>query len=199
MIPLIIKTDKQKKLAKFYNRTHRRLTFLKEMLTSWKAFKMRINAKKEYLLNKHFDQNNAMSEQDTLALEQFTKAFGMINGILSRYHLKPQDVKVDLFRSKDHPEYGLAPEHLGWKKAALKGVTIHNIPGDNFDIRESPFDKVLARMFQEILDERHVNLYSEVSLKQERSNKLPTFLRTLTLINFFLFESFQVDLPLYLV
>jgi len=193
------KTDKQKKLAKFYNRTHRRLTFLKEMLTSWKAFKMRINAKKEYLLNKHFDQNNAMSEQDTLALEQFTKAFGMINGILSRYHLKPQDVKVDLFRSKDHPEYGLAPEHLGWKKAALKGVTIHNIPGDNFDIRESPNDKVLARMFQEILDEKHINYYSEVSLKQERSNKSATFLRTLTLINIFLFESFQANLPLYLV
>jgi amino acid adenylation domain-containing protein len=150
------KTDKQKKLVKSYIRTRKRLTYLLEMLTSWKAFKMRLNAKKEYLLNKHFDQNT-MSEQDTLALEQFTEAFGMIHGILSRYHLKSQDIKVDLFRSKDHPEYGLAPTHLGWKKAALKGVTIHNIPGDNFDIRESPFDKVLARMFQEILDERHLN------------------------------------------
>jgi len=193
------KTRKQKKLVRHYNRTKRRLTFLIEMFTSWKAFKMRINAKKDYLVQKHLDQNNIMSEEDTLALEQFEKASGMMLGILDQYHLKPQYIKVDLFRSKDHPEYGLAPEHLGWKKAALKGVTIHNIPGDNFDIRESPFDKVLARMFQEILDERHVNLYSEVSLKQERSNKLPTFLRTLTLINFFLFESFQADLPLYLV
>ena len=192
------KTEKQKKIVKFYNRTRKRVTFLIEMLTSWKAFKHRINAKKEYLLNKHFDKN-AMSEQDALALEQFTEAFGMIHGILSRYHLKSQDIKVDLFRSKDHPEYGLAPAHLGWKKAALKGVTIHNIPGDNFDIRESPFDKVLARMFQEILDENHINYYSEVNLKQEGTNKLPTFLRTLTLINFFIFDSFQVDLPLYLV
>lgn len=152
------KTDKQKKLVKSYNNTRRRLTFLIEMLTSWKAFKMRLNAKKEYLRNKHFDQNNTMSEQDALALEQFTEAFGMIHGILSRYHLKPQNIKVDLFRSKDHPEYGLAPTHLGWNKAALKGVQIHNIPGDNFDIRESPFDKTLARMFQEILDERHTNV-----------------------------------------
>ena len=119
---------------------------------------MRINAKKDYLVQKHLDQNNIMSEEDTLALEQFEKASGMMLGILDQYHLKPQNIKIDLFRSKDHPEYGLAPEHLGWKKAALKGVTIHNIPGDNFDIRESPFDKVLARMFQKILDERHHNV-----------------------------------------
>jgi amino acid adenylation domain-containing protein len=193
------KTYKQKKWAKSYNRTRKRVTFLVQMLTSWRAFKHRINMKKEYLLNKHFDQDNAMTEQDVLALEQFTEAFSMIQSILDRYHLKPQNLKVDLFRSKNHPEYTVAPTHLGWKKAALKGVTIHNIPGDNFDIRESPFDKVLARMFQEILDEKHINFNSEVSLKQEKNNKLPTFLSTLTLINIFLFESFQSDLPLYLV
>lgn len=193
------KTDKQKKLVKSYIRTRKRITYLIEMLTSWKAFKMRLNAKKEYLQKKHFNQNNTMSEQDALALEQFTEAFGMIQGILNRYHLKSEDIKVDLFRSKDHPEYGLAPKHLGWKKAALKGVTNHNIPGDNFDIRVSPFDKVLAQMFQKILDEKHNKYYSELSLKQESKNKLPTLLKTLALVNFFILESFQTDFPLYLV
>lgn len=193
------KTYKQKKLVRYVARTHRRLTFLKEMLLSWKAFKMRINAKKEYLLKMHFDQNDRMSEQDALALEQFTEAASMIQGILDRYHLKSQNIKVDLFRSKDHVDHKLAPTHLGWKKAALKGVAIHNIQADKFDIRVSPNDKILARMFQEILDEKHINFNSGVSLKQERNNTLPTFLRRVTLINFFLLESFQVDLPLYLV
>jgi thioesterase domain-containing protein len=167
------KTHKQKKIVRHYNKTKKRLTYLIEMFTSWKAFKMRINAKKDYLAQKHFEQNNTMSEEDTLALEQFTKAAGMMHGILDQYHLKPQNINVDLFRSKDHPEYGLAPSHLGWKKAALKGVKIHNIPGDNFDLTKSPFDKVLARMFQKILNKKHVNLVAVVSFIQEIINFQP--------------------------
>ena len=152
------KTHKQKKLMKYFQRSHRRLVFLKEMLTSWKAFKMRFNAKKEYILKKHFEQNDTMTEQDALALEQFTEAAVMIQGILDQYHLKPQNVKVDLFRSINHVDHILAPTHLGWKKAALMGVDIHSVPVENFDIRMSPNDKILARMFQELLDKRHVNV-----------------------------------------
>ena len=151
------KTQKQKKLVKYYAKTRRRLIYLMEMLTSWKGFMKRFNSKKEYLQKKHFDQNIQLTEQEILAHEQFTKAVDLIMGILNKYHLKPQKLKVDLIRSKDHPEYGLAPIHLGWKKAALMGVNIHNIPGDNFDIRESPHDKNLAKIFQEILDKRHAN------------------------------------------
>ncbi|WP_304197890.1 amino acid adenylation domain-containing protein [Flavobacterium alvei] len=151
------KTQKQKKLVKYYAKTSKRLIYLIEMLTSWKGFMKRFNSKKEYLQKKHFDQNIQLTEQEILAHEQFTKAVDLIMGILNKYHLKPQKLKVDLIRSKDHPEYGLAPIHLGWKKAALMGVNIHNIPGDNFDIRESPHDKNLAKIFQEILDKRHAN------------------------------------------
>jgi thioesterase domain-containing protein/acyl carrier protein len=151
------KTYKQKKLVRYYVRTHKRLVFLKEMLLNWKAFKMRINAKKEYLLKKHFDKDNSMSEEDALALKQFTEAVSMIQTILDRYHLKPQNINVDLFRSKDHVAHIAAPTHVGWKKAALKGVTVHNIPVDNFDIRLAENDKILARMFQDILDKRHAN------------------------------------------
>lgn len=151
------KTLRQKKLVKYYARTRKRLIYLKEMLTSWKAFKKRFNAKKDYIQQRHFVQNNTITEQEALAHTQFTKAVGMIRGILDRYHLKSHSLKVDLIRSKDHPAYGLAPIHLGWKKAALKGVNIHNIPGDNFDIRESPHDKVLAGILQDILDKRHAS------------------------------------------
>lgn len=149
------KTYKQKKIIRYYHRTRRRLLFLKEMLTSWKAFKQRLNAKKEYILKKHFDENNAMSELDALALERFIEATGMMHGILDKYHLKPQSAKVDLFRSKDNTAHILAPKHLGWKKAARKGVEVHEIPVSDFDMRVAPHDKILARMLQNILDERH--------------------------------------------
>ena len=150
------KTNRQKKLARYYQRTYKRLIFLKEMLTSWKFFKKRFNSKKDYILKKHFNKNNIiMSEQEISAQELFTEAVGKILNILGKYHLKPQNIEVDLFRSKNRIDHQFAPSHLGWKKAALKGVKIHTIPTDNFDIRESPHDKILARIFQDILNEKH--------------------------------------------
>lgn len=150
------KTQKQKKLIRYYHRTQRRLLFLKEMLTSWTAFKKRFNAKKEYILNKHLDDNNSkMSELDALALERFTEATAMMRRILDEYQLKPQNLKVDVFRSKDNTAHLLAPKHLGWKKAARKGVLVHEIPVSDFDMRNAPHDKILARMLQDILDERN--------------------------------------------
>jgi amino acid adenylation domain-containing protein len=148
----------QKKLIRIHNRNRRRLDFLKEMLTSWKAFKMRTNAKKEYILKTYFGKKDIMTEQEALALEEFTVANSMVNKIVDRYHLKPQNFEVDLFRAKDNTEYRLDPMHLGWKKAALKGVTIHNISGNHLDIVAPPNDKVLARMLQDILDERHASI-----------------------------------------
>jgi amino acid adenylation domain-containing protein len=149
------KTYQQKKLVRYYDITQRRLDFLKEMLLSWKAFKMRINAKKEHVLKTYFGVKDPMTEQEALALEQFKEASLMVEKIINRYQLKPQDFEVDLFRAKDDGNYKLDPMHLGWKKAALRGVQIHNIPGDHLDIVAPPNDKVLARMLQDILDHRH--------------------------------------------
>ncbi len=140
---------------RYIDRTRRRLDFLLEMLISWKAIKFRINAKKEYLLKKYFGFKEIMTEQETLALQEFTIANGMVNKIVDQYHLIPQDFEVDLFRAKDDTEYKLDAEHLGWKKAALKGVRIHNIPGDHLDIVAPPNDKILARMLQDVLDNRN--------------------------------------------
>ena len=148
----------QKKLIRYLDLTYKRLDFLKEMLLSWKAFKMRINSKKDYIVKKHFGYNNTMTDQEALALEQFIEADSMVKTIVDRYHIKPQNIEVDLFRSKDDLHYKLDPTHLGWKKAALKGVKIHNIPGNHLDILAPPNDKILARMLQDILNKRYLNL-----------------------------------------
>lgn len=151
-------TYRRKQLVRYLDKTHRRLDFLKGMLLSWKAFKMRINGKKEYILQRHFGKKVEMTEQEELALQEFIVADAMVKKIVDRYHLKPQKFKVDLFRSKDDDNYKLDPTHLGWKKAALGGVNIHNISGNHLNIVAPPNDKVLARLLQDILDEKHENL-----------------------------------------
>ncbi|NDP28894.1 MAG: amino acid adenylation domain-containing protein, partial [Flavobacterium sp.] len=151
-------TLSQKKMIRYFDITRRRLDYLMGMLTSWKSLKLRTNAKKEYILRMYFGKKDQITEQEALSLEQFIKANIKVNEIVDRYHLKPQNFEVDLFRAKDDASYKLDPTHLGWKKAALKGVKIHNIPGDHLDIVAPPNDKTLARMLQEILDERHANI-----------------------------------------
>jgi amino acid adenylation domain-containing protein len=151
-------TYRRKQIVRYFDITHRRLDFLKEMLLSWKAFKLRFNGKKDYILKRHFGKKTTMTEQETLALEKFIEADSMVKKIVDRYHLKPQNFEVDLFRSKDDINYKLDPTHLGWKKAALKGVRIHNISGNHLDIVAPPNDKILARLLQEILDEKHENI-----------------------------------------
>lgn len=149
---------RRKQLVRYFDITHRRLDFLKEMLLSWKAFKMRINGKKEYILKRHFGKKDEMTEQEELALKEFIEADSMVKKIVDRYHLKPQNFEVDLFRSKDDINYRLDPTHLGWKKAALGGVTIHNISGNHLEIVAPPNDVFLARLLQEILDEKNENI-----------------------------------------
>jgi len=153
-----VPTLSQKKLVRYYDRTYRRLDYLIEMLTSWKGFKRRSQAKKDYILKMYFGQKDVLSEQEALALEEFTVANSMVNKIVDCYHLKPQNIAVDLFRAKDDLEYKLDSEHMGWKKAALKGVAIHNVPGNHLSIVDPPNDTILAKMIQNILDERHANI-----------------------------------------
>ena len=148
----------QKNLVKYYDRTYRRVDFLMEMLTSWKSLKYRVSTKKDYVLKKYFGLNNIMTEQELLALTEFKKASSMVDKIVERYQLKPLDVEVDLFRANDDKDYKLDQKHLGWKKAALKGVKIHNVTGNHLGIVDPPNDKILAKMIQDILDEKHANI-----------------------------------------
>lgn len=147
-----------KKLIRYFDITLRRLDYLIEILTSLKSLKLRFKAKKEYILKIYFGKKDILSEQEEIALLQFEEANTMVNKIVDRYHLKPQNFEVDLFRAKDDLGHKLDSAHMGWKKAALKGITIHNVPGNHISIVEPPNDKVLAGMMQNILNERHANI-----------------------------------------
>ncbi|MBP0903701.1 amino acid adenylation domain-containing protein [Mariniflexile gromovii] len=148
----------QKRLVRYYDRTYRRVDYLWQMLTSWEALKLRANTKKVYLQKKYFGLKDDMTEQEVVAHELYVEADAMVSKIVDKFQLKPQDFEVELFRAKDDDSYKLDPEHLGWKRAALKGVNIHNISGNHLNIVAPPNDKKLARMLQDILDKKHANI-----------------------------------------
>ncbi|MCL6461621.1 MAG: amino acid adenylation domain-containing protein, partial [Flavobacterium micromati] len=148
----------QKKLIRFYDKTRKWFDFLKEMITSWTSIKLHINSKKEYLLKKYFGLRDSMTDQELAALEKFIEANRHVEKLVDRYCLIPQFFEVELFRANDNMNYKLDPTHLGWKKAALNGVNIHNIAGNHLTIVAPPNDKIIARMLQEILIKKHENI-----------------------------------------
>ncbi len=69
------------------------------------------------------------------------------------YFIKPYNGKIDLFRAKVRTYYMDDPKYLGWKKYALKGVHIHEIPGDHNYIFAPPNDKEFAYVLQNCLNQ----------------------------------------------
>ncbi|CAH8292829.1 amino acid adenylation domain-containing protein [Mariniflexile fucanivorans] len=146
----------QKKLVRYYDRTYRRLDYLIQMFTSWEALKLRARTKKVYLQKKYLGLKDEITEQEAVAHELYLEADRMVSTLVDKYQLKPDNFEVELFRAKDDDTYKLDPNHLGWKKAALNGVNIHNISGNHLSIVEPPNDKKLACMLQDLLDKKHL-------------------------------------------
>lgn len=71
---------------------------------------------------------------------------------MGKYYLKPIEKKIDLFRAQEAPHY--VPDHqfLGWKPFATKGVDVHEIPGNHYEIFSKPHDKISSEILQSVLD-----------------------------------------------
>ena len=68
------------------------------------------------------------------------------------YYQKPLNITVDLFRAKKKTFYMADFKYLGWKKFALRGVNVHDIPGEHNTIFAPPHDKEFAVELQKCLD-----------------------------------------------
>jgi amino acid adenylation domain-containing protein len=68
------------------------------------------------------------------------------------YLLTPVNISIELFRAKKHTFYMDDFKFLGWKPFALKGVNVHDIPGEHNTIFAPPNDKQFAKVLQECLD-----------------------------------------------
>jgi len=68
------------------------------------------------------------------------------------YYQKPLNITVDLFRAKKKTFYMSDFKYLGWREFALKGVNVHDIPGEHNTIFAPPNDKEFAIELQKCLD-----------------------------------------------
>ncbi len=68
------------------------------------------------------------------------------------YILKPLNIVVDLFKAKKKTFYIDDFKFLGWREFALKGVNVHEIPGEHNTIFAPPNDKEFAVVLQQCLD-----------------------------------------------
>jgi amino acid adenylation domain-containing protein len=70
-----------------------------------------------------------------------------------KYVFTPYNGSIELFRAKKRTFYMDDFEYLGWKPFALKGIRIHEIPGEHNYIFAPPNDKEFAKILQRCLDE----------------------------------------------
>ncbi|GAB2536855.1 hypothetical protein GCM10027085_29360 [Spirosoma aerophilum] len=68
------------------------------------------------------------------------------------YTMKPYDGIVDLFKAQFRIYFVDDSKYLGWKKYALKGVRVHDVPGDHEKMLLPPNDKIFAEALQRALD-----------------------------------------------
>jgi thioesterase domain-containing protein len=71
---------------------------------------------------------------------------------LRQYVMTPTDIPIDLFVSQIKVYYQGDPKFLGWKPFALKGIKIHQLPGDHDDMILPPNDKEFAKILQDQLN-----------------------------------------------
>jgi len=70
------------------------------------------------------------------------------------YRLAPYDGVIDLLRVDTRFYFIYDPVYLGWRPYTLKGVNIKEIPGDHKTFLKPPYDKELAKILQNLIDER---------------------------------------------
>lgn len=69
-----------------------------------------------------------------------------------RYTLAPAPVAIELFRASRRTFYMPDFEFLGWRPFALKGITIHEMPGEHSYMFAPPHDQEFATVLQARLD-----------------------------------------------
>ena len=75
-----------------------------------------------------------------------------------RYVIKPYNGSVHLFKATRQTFYIPDPVNYGWDKYALRGVIIHEIPGEHSRIFAPPNDKLFSSILQKSLDETMIQL-----------------------------------------
>ena len=90
------------------------------------------------------------------------RASHMYQTAFRNYKFTPYDGAIDVFRSKKQTYYMNDFKYLGWKPYAVKGITVHEVPGHHLDMFRDPNVEEFAKILQARLDE-----VTSESLKKE--------------------------------
>ncbi|GAB3947705.1 amino acid adenylation domain-containing protein [Spirosoma harenae] len=91
-------------------------------------------------------------EPEVVVLDQLNKIIQKHEIAFEKYTMKPYDGIVDLFKAQVRLYFVDDNKFLGWKKYAIKGVRVHNVPGDHEQMLLPPNDKIFAETLQRALD-----------------------------------------------
>ncbi|WP_229689048.1 non-ribosomal peptide synthetase [Puia dinghuensis] len=70
------------------------------------------------------------------------------------YKMEPLNILVDLFKVKTRLYFVSDPDCLSWRPYALKGVAVHEVPGDHKTFLMDPHYREMAGILQRCLDQR---------------------------------------------
>jgi amino acid adenylation domain-containing protein len=90
--------------------------------------------------------------QPEAGFEQLNRIMEKHEVAYQNYIMQPYDGIIDLFKAKERLYFVEDIKYLGWKKYALKGVRVHDVPGDHQYMLLPPNDREFARTLQRALD-----------------------------------------------
>lgn len=94
------------------------------------------------------------AQQQEAILDTTFKIEAINDVALDKFQLMPADLEVHLFRATIQTFYMDDYEYYGWRDFAMKGVHVHDVPGEHSYIFAPPNDKEFARKLQAVLDAR---------------------------------------------
>lgn len=118
--------------------------------------RLKINSIKQIIerVKLKFNEQKAYITGDRDKLQHFALPVHEINNRAGeRYHLKPTDIRIDLFKARQATFYIAEPKYYGWSEYAKKGVDVHEVPGEHNTIFHPPHDKQFAITLQRCIDE----------------------------------------------
>jgi len=72
--------------------------------------------------------------------------------VIQSYGIKPLDISISLFRAKKKLYFIDDSKYMGWKKYALKGMKLYDVPGDHKTFIEPPNSETFVEILQKAID-----------------------------------------------
>ena len=104
------------------------------------------------IIRSYWQLKFGQAQQQDAILDTTFKIEAINDVALDRFQLRPAELAVHLFRARTQTFYMDDYDYYGWRDFALKGVLVHDVPGEHSYIFAPPNDKEFAQKLQAVLD-----------------------------------------------